>query len=147
LWLAVSNFEEFPEVLGELSLDDLKEFCAQNDIKAPRARAGIVQAILERFGTLEISHSVKFYLYILIYALLICETLIISFLSAGSECLVEFLQRWKVTHLELMTHYWGASNHAAATKLEKAMLIESYLANGYINYGDPNVRTSFATYF
>ncbi len=57
----------------------------------------------------------------------------------GSESLVEFLQRWKVTHLELMTHYWGASNHAAATKLEKAMLIESYLTNGYINYGDPNV--------
>lgn len=42
--------------------------------------------------------------------------------------------------MDLMTHYWGASAHAASTKLEKAFAIENYLVNGYINYGDPDVR-------
>lgn len=52
--LALSSFEELPDVFAELPLDDLKEFCAANNLKPPRARTGVIQTILEAFGTIPV---------------------------------------------------------------------------------------------
>jgi len=63
----------------------------------------------------------------------------------ASTPIVEFLSMWRVQELELMMHYWSASNNGQ-TKLEKAALISEFLVEGYINFGEENVHFYIKVY-